>query len=251
MSFRISPWLTFLLGVIVGWLLIWLPTRWWARRQQRSPERSVLPEIELPTTGLRPAGEASVSLTAQAPVAGPVAPVPETEGASVVEAPLPTAGVEAPVAGPVAPVPEREGVSVAEAPLPTAGVEAPVAGPVAPVPETEGVSVAEAPLPTAGVSAPQGEVTAAAKGAALTDDLTLIWGIGPRFAEQLTAAGITTFAALAQADEARLAEIIAAPAWRKANYGEWIAQARLAAAGDEAGFKALVEELSHRRAEKV
>ena len=222
MSFRISPWLTFLLGVIVGWLLIWLPTRWWARRQQRSPERSVLPEIELPTTGLRPAGEASVSLTAQAPVAGPVAPVPE-----------------------------REGVSVAEAPLPTAGVEAPVAGPVAPVPETEGVSVAEAPLPTAGVSAPQGEVTAAAKGAALTDDLTLIWGIGPRFAEQLTAAGITTFAALAQADEARLAEIIAAPAWRKANYGEWIAQARLAAAGDEAGFKALVEELSHRRAEKV
>ncbi len=68
------------------------------------------------------------------------------------------------------------------------------------------------------------------------DDLTLLEGIGPKYAAQLREQGITTFAALAAADEATLAGIIAAPAWRRLSYGDWIAQARLAAAGDAAGL---------------
>ena len=56
-------------------------------------------------------------------------------------------------------------------------------------------------------------------------------------------AGITTFAQLAEADDARLAEIIQAPAWRKSNYADWREQARLAAAGDAAGLKVLQDKL--------
>jgi len=75
------------------------------------------------------------------------------------------------------------------------------------------------------------------------DDLLIIEGIGPVYAAKLRAAGITTFAQLAEADDARLAEIIQAPAWRKVNYADWREQARLAAAGDAAGLKALQDRL--------
>ena len=75
------------------------------------------------------------------------------------------------------------------------------------------------------------------------DDLLIIEGIGPVYAAKLRAAGITTFAQLAEADDARLAEIIQAPAWRKVNYADWREQARLAAAGDSAGLKALQDRL--------
>ncbi len=75
------------------------------------------------------------------------------------------------------------------------------------------------------------------------DDLLIIEGIGPVYAAKLRAAGVTTFAQLAQTDDARLAEIIQAPAWRRAAYGEWREQARLAAAGDAAGLKALQDRL--------
>lgn len=83
------------------------------------------------------------------------------------------------------------------------------------------------------------------------DDLTLLEGIGPKYAAQLRSEGITTFADLAQADEARLASIIQAPAWRKTNYGDWIAQARLAAAGDEEGLAALQAELFSRKGDNL
>jgi predicted flap endonuclease-1-like 5' DNA nuclease len=75
------------------------------------------------------------------------------------------------------------------------------------------------------------------------DDLLIIEGIGPVYAAKLRAAGITTFAQLAEADDARLAEIIQAPAWRKVNYADWREQARLAAAGDAAGLRALQDKL--------
>ena len=69
------------------------------------------------------------------------------------------------------------------------------------------------------------------------DDLTRLEGIGPAYATRLRAAGITTYAQLAVTDEGTLAEIIGAPAWRRPNYDEWIAQARLAAASDETGSR--------------
>lgn len=75
------------------------------------------------------------------------------------------------------------------------------------------------------------------------DDLTTLEGIGPVYASKLREGGITTFADLAAADESTLAEIIAAPAWRRINYGDWIAQARMAAAGDKAGLEELQDNL--------
>ncbi|MCU0502942.1 MAG: DUF4332 domain-containing protein [Anaerolineae bacterium] len=75
------------------------------------------------------------------------------------------------------------------------------------------------------------------------DDLLIVEGIGPVYAAKLRAAGIATFDQLAEADDARLAEIIQAPAWRKVNYADWREQARLAAAGDTTGLKALQDRL--------
>ena len=83
------------------------------------------------------------------------------------------------------------------------------------------------------------------------DDLTTLEGIGPTYATRLRAAGIVTFDQLAAADEATLDEIIGAPAWRRINYGDWIAQARLAAAGDQAGLKALQDQLFSRQGDNL
>jgi predicted flap endonuclease-1-like 5' DNA nuclease len=245
MSYKFNPWLAFLLGVIVGWLLIWLPARWWARRRQRAgQERLMAPEIELPVAGWQPSGAAQVPAVGEVSATEALPPAPEVQA---VEATAPMAeGVSSSLEG-EAPTGEA----------PAAEVEVPVGAAAMPSLEFQAPAVEvetpadEASAPAAEVSALQPEQAVPAGAAAPADDLIQIWGIGPRFAAQLAAAGITTFAALAQLDEARLAEIIAAPAWRKANYGEWIAQASLAAAGDEVGFKALVEELSRRRAEKI
>jgi predicted flap endonuclease-1-like 5' DNA nuclease len=76
------------------------------------------------------------------------------------------------------------------------------------------------------------------------DDLAQLEGIGRTYAERLQAAGIASFARLAEADEGQLAAIIQAPEWRQPDYASWIAQARLAAAGDEAGLAALQASLS-------
>ncbi len=58
--------------------------------------------------------------------------------------------------------------------------------------------------------------------------------------------GIVTFADLAASDEATLAETIAAPTWRRINYGDWIAQAQLAAAGDAGGLRQMQHHLFRR-----
>ncbi|MEZ4515628.1 MAG: helix-hairpin-helix domain-containing protein [Chloroflexota bacterium] len=78
------------------------------------------------------------------------------------------------------------------------------------------------------------------------DDLTELEGIGPTYAARLRDAGITTFAQLAVTNEEALAETINVPAWRKLNYSDWIAQARLKVAGDDSGLKALQDELFKR-----
>ena len=83
------------------------------------------------------------------------------------------------------------------------------------------------------------------------DDLTLLEGIGPAYATRLRAAGITTFDRLAASDEGTLVAIIGAPAWRRANYGDWIAQAKLAATGDKAGLKELQDQLFSRQGEHL
>jgi predicted flap endonuclease-1-like 5' DNA nuclease len=83
------------------------------------------------------------------------------------------------------------------------------------------------------------------------DDLTLLEGIGPVYASRLRDNGITTFAELADTDEATLAGIIDAPAWRRIDYGDWITQARLAAAGDLDGLKSVQDQLFRREGDNL
>ena len=83
------------------------------------------------------------------------------------------------------------------------------------------------------------------------DDFTTLEGIGTVYEAKLKHAGIATFAQLAATDEARLKEIIQAPAWRRVNYGEWIEQAKLAAAGDDEGLKTLQAELFSRGGDNI
>ena len=77
------------------------------------------------------------------------------------------------------------------------------------------------------------------------DDLKLIEGIGPKIADLLSAANITTFAQLAHADVEHLNQILeaAGPRYQLADPATWPQQAALAAAADWDGFKALQDSL--------
>lgn len=80
----------------------------------------------------------------------------------------------------------------------------------------------------------------------LADDLKVIEGIGPKIAEVLKLAGIQTFAQLAEADPRAISKILEDADPRLARLGDpttWPVQAKLAAAGDQAGLKALQESL--------
>lgn len=75
------------------------------------------------------------------------------------------------------------------------------------------------------------------------DDLTRLWGIGPAIVAALDAAGIRTYAQLAEADLDTLREAVnTGTGTSDANVNEetWAAQARLAAAGDWGGLDAYI-----------
>ena len=84
-----------------------------------------------------------------------------------------------------------------------------------------------------------------------TDDLTLIEGIGPKVAEVLAKAGISTFAALAEANAADIQEILDAAGLKMMDATSWPAQAKLAAEGDMDGLKKMQDELSGGRKVKT
>ena len=75
------------------------------------------------------------------------------------------------------------------------------------------------------------------------DDLTVIEGIGPKISALLQAAGITTFAKLAATETSQIQQILTAGGIRLADPGTWAEQARLAAAGDQQGLRALQDRL--------
>lgn len=75
------------------------------------------------------------------------------------------------------------------------------------------------------------------------DDLKLIEGIGPKIAGTLQAAGIHTFAQLAQAEVDTLRRILEDADLQFADPATWPAQARLAAKGDWEELKKLQDSL--------
>jgi predicted flap endonuclease-1-like 5' DNA nuclease len=82
-------------------------------------------------------------------------------------------------------------------------------------------------------AAPPVEAAAPAPKTAQADDLTAIEGIGPKSAEALSAAGITTFAQVAKLSPAELEKIIKDQKVRLVSSAEhWPRQAEIAATGD-------------------
>jgi large subunit ribosomal protein L20 len=95
-----------------------------------------------------------------------------------------------------------------------------------------------------------GSAAPAAGKPAKGDDLKIIEGIGPKIAEILAAAGISTFAKLAATDAAKLREILAAAGSKFASHdpATWPQQSKLAAEGKMDELKALQDELQGGRA---
>lgn len=91
----------------------------------------------------------------------------------------------------------------------------------------------------------EAEETPVATASGEPDDLERIEGIGPKYAEILTGAGITTFGQIATMSEDEIIAVIKANGGRKsASMGTWADQAKLAAAGDWDGLAKLQDELN-------
>jgi len=80
---------------------------------------------------------------------------------------------------------------------------------------------------------------------AAADDLTIVEGIGPKIAELLVSAGISTYADLAKSDVAKINEILEAAGsnFNTANPSTWAEQAQLAADGKFDELQKLKDEL--------
>jgi large subunit ribosomal protein L17 len=77
----------------------------------------------------------------------------------------------------------------------------------------------------------------------MEDDLTVLEGIGPKVAKVLHAAGISSFAALAEAEPGKVQEYLKQAGLRMFDPQGWIEQARFAARGDADGLAKLQAEL--------
>ncbi len=85
--------------------------------------------------------------------------------------------------------------------------------------------------------------------AAAPDDLTQLSGIGPKAARALAAAGITTYEALAKANEPQLRDALHRGGMQPpANVSSWPMQAELAAQGDWQGLMKLNQKQSRAKA---
>jgi predicted flap endonuclease-1-like 5' DNA nuclease len=124
--------------------------------------------------------------------------------------------------------------------LPPAGGSVAPLDPPAPVPAEEPVTALPAADPVPAAPVPSGPAVPPRP-----DDLTRIEGIGPRIAEKLAQAGITTYAGLALTPPERLKAVLAkaGPRFRLARPQTWPEQAALLAAGDEVAFATLTAEL--------
>jgi predicted flap endonuclease-1-like 5' DNA nuclease len=117
--------------------------------------------------------------------------------------------------------------------------------------EVGGIASQGAPVVAASYGAATALASAPAKALMTTvqpdsaDDLTVIEGIGKKMAGALTAAGIQTFARLAEATEAEIIAAIEAAGMRFApSLTTWPEQAAFAARGDWEGLKAFQQQLT-------
>lgn len=110
--------------------------------------------------------------------------------------------------------------------------------------------VEDAPEATEQVT-PTVEAAPVADTTVANDDLTLVEGIGPKIAELLNNAGITTFAQLADASDETVQAVLteAGPRYNIHDAGSWNEQAALLRDGNMDEFKALTDRLKGGREE--
>lgn len=207
-------------------------------RRRREGTRELEARGHLDRTGAMPVADPDTPTT----IADRATPVPEPVKPVAADPSTRQQDAGAPVAPSVEPTPAAHAPAVTT-PEPEPAPQAPVPSVATPelVPALE-LPVVSAPSPAAEPAEP---VTATAPplpptATAPAGDLTLLKGLGPKVAAQMTALGIPSVAALAalsdeQADA--LAGQLGAFAPRMAR-DRWLEQARLLAAGDRAGFEA-------------
>jgi formate hydrogenlyase subunit 6/NADH:ubiquinone oxidoreductase subunit I/predicted flap endonuclease-1-like 5' DNA nuclease len=184
--------------------------------------------------------------TPMASSAAPVAPTEPQGMASSVPAEAPKA--EAPKAAPVEVLRPQTEAPKAETPPQTVSGEAKSTVRDVPVAAVASREPVEAPKPeTPKVEAKPAEAPAPKAEAPVTttpDDLTVIEGIGPKRAEALNAAGVTTFVQLSQSDKTKLESIMSGAGLSlEPGIETWPLQAEFLVKGDQAGFKAFTDKL--------
>jgi predicted flap endonuclease-1-like 5' DNA nuclease len=103
--------------------------------------------------------------------------------------------------------------------------------------EVEIASEVATPAEPAPAAEPSASPSASDKAAAKADDLTQLAGVGPKSAQALNAAGLTTYAALAEVNEPAIRNALqASDIVTRANVSTWPMQASYAAKGDWRGL---------------
>jgi predicted flap endonuclease-1-like 5' DNA nuclease len=220
--------LAFLIGLLAGWLV-------WGRRAPDGASPVAEPEASAVEPSPRPhVSGGLVEDSSPAPGESPVASSP-VEAAPVVAEPVP------------ATVAAAESTPAVVEPLPAVAAE-PVPATVAAA-ESAPSAVADSAPSTVAVADPDdlaASVPAQRNGAG--DDLKRLEGVGPKAAAALNAAGITTYAQLAEADDATIRAAFASAGMRRpASAVTWPRQARLLADGDLAGFTQLARSIKATR----
>lgn len=121
-------------------------------------------------------------------------------------------------------------------------VHAAVAAPAPRAAKKQAAPVAEATAPVAEAPAPKATRKKKTEG----DDLTTIEGLGPKSAQALIAAGVTTFAQIAALSAEELEDMVKVKGGVRVLDGQtktWPKQAQFLVDGDEAGFKTYTEHL--------
>ncbi len=209
---NVNPWVLLVAGALLGWLGGWLMELLFFRRDAAT---SSTEQIGLLTTQLTSCESELQNLRLTAP-ARPSADVTAYE-AQIAALQTQNATLEA----------ELKRLRVA--PIAAAAATASVAD--------WGVKTASVPILAELPVAP--------------DDLETLEGIGPVIAVRLRDAGVTNYARLANLTPAWLDDMLRIPAWRRPAYDEWIAQARLAAAGDDAALAVLQAQLNSRQGDNL
>jgi predicted flap endonuclease-1-like 5' DNA nuclease len=255
-----SPWLLLLIGFIGGWFAQWLLELFFFRRQRSQFQRQMEESdgalqartAELGAERSRNAALQSENEALRARLATPPPVAPETLPAlaSPVAEPAaaPTPWVNptpamAPVAAESGPTNELAAIAGLVEPWRSRVCEAGFCtlAALANATVTQLDAICQEPdhsRPDYASWILQAQESLAAEGSWTYDDLTALAGIDPATAALLNEQGFTNFRRLAAAAETDLAHAVPAPPWRDLRYSDWIAQARLAAAGDGAGLDA-------------